>query len=611
MITLRNLDSFLANLTPLPGVYQMLDVKGEVIYVGKAKNLKKRVSSYFSKQAKDPKTELLVKHIDRIDITVTSTENEAVILECNLIKKHRPRYNVLLRDDKSYPYIALTTSHPYPRIESYRGARKKGDLSFGPYPSGLAVRETIQLLQKIFKIRTCTHGYFSTRSRPCLLYQIGRCTAPCVDYVTAAEYAEQVALAAQFLQGKGNEVIDVLVAQMEKASSALEFEEASLIRDQISRLRQIQDKQYVSLAAGHADLIGVAVSAGVACIQLLTVREGQVVTSRTYFPTIPANASLEEIISAFISQHYLVGESHRASIPRELITAMPTPDDDMLADALSAAAGRAVQLHTPQRGEKVKWREMATQSAEQSLNAHLLGHANMRARLQALCEVLGLKKAPHRMTCFDISHTMGEATTASCVVFDAEGPVKSEYRRFNIEGITPGDDVAAMHAALTRRFKRVKRGEVALPDIVFIDGGMTQLKAANEVMQALELPGILLVGVSKGPGRKAGFERLHRLDRPAVHLPSDSLALHLIQHIRDEAHRFAIAGHRARRDRARRTSVLETIPGIGAARRRDLLRYFGGIQGVAHASLDELLKVAGISRPLAERIFAAFHDTTA
>lgn len=610
MTTLRNIQSFLANVTALPGVYQMLDVRGEVVYVGKAKNLKKRLSSYFSKQAKDPKTASLVKQIDNINITVTQSENEAVLLECNLIKKYRPRYNVLLRDDKSYPYIALTTAHPYPRLESYRGARKKDALSFGPFPSGLLVRETLQWLQKVFKIRTCRDTYFASRSRPCLLYQIGRCTAPCVGYVSEEAYASQVNLAIAFLQGKGNEVIDLLNVRMEAASAAQDYESAALIRDQVARLRQIQDKQVVSTSGGQADLIGLALSAGVCCVQLLTVREGQVLTSRTYFPTIPANATLEEIMMSFIKQHYFSDVSHRESIPREIITTLSTDEDEDLSAVLAEVSGHAVHLHTPQRGEKVKWRQMVQESAKQSLAAHLLSRANMHVRLQALCDRLSLKRQPRRLYCFDISHSMGEATVASCVVFDKEGPLKAEYRRLTIEGVTPGDDVAAMRLAILRRFKRLQQEEAYLPEVIFIDGGVTQLNAAASALAELQCEGVTLVGVSKGPGRKAGFETLHRLGVPPMHLQSDDPALHLIQHIRDEAHRFAIAGHRAKRDKTRRSSRLEEIPGIGAKRRRDLLRYFGGIQGVAHASLDELMKVAGISRPLAERIFSVFHDTT-
>lgn len=610
MITLRNIQSFLENVTALPGVYQMLDAKGHVIYVGKAKNLKKRLSSYFSKQTKDLKTTALVKQIEDITITVTHSENEAVILECNLIKKYRPRYNVLLRDDKSYPYIALTTNHDFPRLESYRGARKKEVTSFGPFPSGLAVRETLQLLQKIFKIRTCRDTYFASRSRPCLLYQIGRCTAPCVGYVSQAAYAEQVAMAIAFLEGKGNEVIALLNHQMETASAALDFETAAFVRDQIARLRQIQDKQVVSVARGQADLIGLSVTAGVCCVQLLTIRDGLVLTSHTYFPSIPANSTAEEIMSSFIKQHYFSDVSHRESIPPEIITTLKTDDDAFLMAALQAESGHAVYLHTPLRGEKVKWRDMAGESAKQSLAAHLLSRANMQARMQALSERLLLSHLPNRLFCFDVSHSMGEATMASCVVFDKEGPLKAEYRRMNITGVAPGDDVGAMRFAIARRFKRIQREEAVLPDVIFIDGGKTQLHAAHDALNALGLGDLILVGVSKGPGRKAGYEALHRLGQPAFHLQADDPALHLIQHIRDEAHRFAIAGHRAKRDKMRRTSQLEAIPGIGAKRRRDLLRYFGGIQGVAHASLEELLKVAGISRPLAERIFAVFHDTT-
>lgn len=607
---MRDLKDFLANLPHQAGVYQMLGAKGDVLYVGKAKNLKKRVSSYFSGKAQDPKTVVLLKHIVDIDITVTNTESEAVLLECNLIKKHRPRYNVLLRDDKSYPYILITQQHPFPRIDLYRGQRKKDGLYFGPYPSAWAVRETISLLQKLFRIRTCQDTFFEARSRPCLLYQIDRCTGPCVGLIDKEEYARNVDLAILFLQGKSHQVVETLQVRMETASQHLNFELAAQYRDQIGRLRQIQDKQYVSGGEGNGDIIGFAIQAGIICIQLLSMRDGQILGSRSYFPSVPAFSDTEEILSAFLTQHYLNHPSHIESIPKEILIDYEILDRDLLEKVLAEQAQHKVEVIRPSRGEKKKWVEMATTSAEQSLAAHLFNKTNVQERALALQKVLVLDQLPRRIECFDISHSMGEATVASCVVFDQSGPIKSDYRRFNIKDITPGDDVAAMRQVLLRRFKSLQKNEVTLPDLVLIDGGATQLAAADSVMEELNIHEVMLVGVSKGPDRKAGFESLHFLNQPPMHLPADSLALHFIQQIRDEAHRFAITGHRQRRDKARRQSTLELIPGIGAKRRRELLRYFGGIQGLARASLDELTKVPGISRSLAERIFAALHDAT-
>lgn len=607
---MRNIKNFLANLSHHPGVYQMLGKNGEILYIGKAKDLKKRISSYFSSRAKDPKTLSLVENIKDIDFTITHTENEAVLLECNLIKKYHPRYNVLLRDDKSYPYILITNQHPFPRIDLYRGPRKKNALYFGPYPSSHSVRETISLLQKIFRIRTCRDSYFDARTRPCLLYQIGRCTGPCVGLITPDDYAHNVNLAILFLEGKSQQVIEELQDKMEIAAKGLDYELAAFYRDQINRLRQIQDKQYVNVDEGNADVIGFAMQSGVICIQLLSIRGGQVLGSRSYFPSVPPHSHTDEIIAAFLTQHYLNDTSHIESIPRQIIINADIPDREWLQNVLAEQAGHKVEVILPLRGEKKKWLTMATLSATQSLTAHLFNKTNIQERALALQKLLGLDKTPRRIECFDISHSMGEATVASCVVFDQNGPLKNDYRRFNIHDITPGDDIAAMRQVLLRRFKRLQQDNAVLPDVVLIDGGPTQLSAAKKVMSELNIHSILLVGVSKGPDRKPGFETLHINDQMPIHLPSDSLALHFIQQIRDEAHRFAITGHRQRRDKSRRQSTLELIPGIGAKRRRDLLRYFGGIQGIAHASLDELTKVHGISRSLAERIFAALHDTT-
>lgn len=604
---MQNLKTILANLSHHPGVYQMIGEEGEVLYVGKAKDLKKRVSSYFSNKAHDQKTATLVQYIHNIEVTITSNESEAVLLECNLIKKHHPRYNVLLRDDKSYPYI-LISDHKYPRIDIFRGRVRKHGSYFGPFPSAYAVRDSISLLQKIFRIRTCRDGYFNARTRPCLLYQIERCTGPCVDLISKDDYNKSVQYASMFLQGKSLEVIERLQDQMEASSKKLNFEAASQFRDQIKRLRQLQDKQHVSMKEGDADIIGFAFQSGVICIQLLAIRHGEVLGSNAYFPKVPAYSTEDEIISAFISQHYLSDPSHVESIPKQIITESTLQDKTMLEAVLTQLANRKVEVLKPMRGEKKKWLQMASSNAKQALALHVFSKTNIEERVGALQKVLKLTKPPARIECFDISHSSGEAAVASCVVFDQSGAVKSDYRKFNIKNIQAGDDVAAMRQVISRRFKRIQKENASLPDIVLIDGGQHQLNAAMEALQEINIQEILLVGVSKGAGRKPGYESLHIMNQPSIHLPADSHALHFIQQIRDEAHRFAITGHRHRRDKARRQSSLEFISGIGAKRRRDLLRYFGGIQGISRASLDELTKVPGISYSLAERIFAALHD---
>jgi excinuclease ABC subunit C len=597
---------FLSNVTPHPGVYQMLDGKGEILYVGKAKNLKKRLSSYFNAAPKDAKTTALVSHINDIVITVTRSENEALMLECNLIKKHRPRYNVLFRDDKSYPYIHITNEHPYPRIDFYRGRVKKDGLYFGPYPNSGAVRETIHLIQKVFKLRTCQDSFFASRTRPCLQHQIGLCSGSCAGLISEDEYQQNVRHAILFLQGKNDQILDELHKQMAKAATGKNYEFAATLRNQISSMRTIQDRQYVSSEHGEADVASLAINSGVVCIQLLVIRHGRMLGSRAYYPTTPAHALPEEIITAFITQHYLGDSVHE--IPPEIITDIKLPEHDLLVAALSEQAKHKVLIAHSVRGERKKWLEMAATSAKQSVAGQMSQKAHTKERLQSLQKMLGLDAPPQRIECFDISHSMGEATVASCVVFDSNGAAKSDYRRYNIKDITGGDDIAAMRQALSRRFKPVESAERKLPEILLIDGGLAQLHAAEDVLASVGLIGqIILIGVAKGVDRKPGYETLHIPNQAPIHLPPDSHALHLIQQIRDEAHRFAITAHRNRRDKKRRTSTLESIPGIGATRRRELLRYFGGIQGINHASLDELAKVPGISRSLAEKIFEALH----
>ena len=600
-----NIKAFLNSVTNQPGVYQMLDESGAILYIGKARNLKKRLSSYFSAQSKDVKTHAMLKHVKNIDITVTNTENEALLLECNLIKKHKPHYNVLFRDDKSYPYILITDDYPFPRIEFYRGNKERGGMFFGPFPHATAVREAIHLIEKLFKLRNCTEHYFSGRSRPCMQYQIGRCTGPCAGLISPEEYQEHVRHAALFLSGKNDQVINELTTKMEKAAQALQFELAAQIRDQITQLRAIQARQYVSAEHGDVDVIGLATAAGIACVQLFVIRGGRILGSRAYFPNAPKASSTEEILTSFITQHYL--SANLNDIPKEIILPIKLKEENWLANVLHEKARHKVILSSNVRGERKKWLEMSTHSAEQSVSNKLLNKANTRERFDAFQQALELPHPPRLIECFDISHNRGEATVGSCVVFNKEGPVKSHYRRFNITGVTPGDDIAAMKQALTRHYKRLQSEVESLPDVLLIDGGIPQLNAAKAVLADLNIRSIFLIGVAKGVTRKPGFETLHFVDGNTVHLPSDSLALHLIQQIRDEAHRFAITGHRMQRDKKRVTSSLELIPGVGAKRRRELLRYFGGIQAINRASLEEIAKVPGISQALAQRIFTALH----
>lgn len=601
-----NIKAFLNNLPNQPGIYQMLGEDGTILYVGKARNLKKRVTSYFSR-AKDLKTQALMKHVKDINVTITHSENDALLLECNLIKKHKPHYNVLFRDDKSYPYILLT-EETFPRIDLYRGAKNIKGRYFGPYPSAGAVRETIHIIQKLFKLRTCSDGFFASRSRPCLQHQIGSCSGPCGALISPEEYQQNVQHTILFLEGKSQLIIDELNKRMEQFAKELNFEAAAHVRDQIQRLRQIQERQYVSAGHGNVDVVGFASSAGIFCIQLLVIRGGRILGSRAYFPTVPQGSSPEEIVTSFIAQHYLGTHKDVHEIPSEIILDAVLADHIWLAATLSEQAKHKVVLSQKVRGERNKWLEIAINSAKQSVASRLLNKINTHERFEALQKTLHLESLPKRIECFDISHSMGEETVGSCVVFNITGPVKSDYRRFNITNITPGNDFAAMQQALSRRYKRLQTEGASFPDILLIDGGKPQLSAAEQVLGELNIHSILLIGVAKGVTRKPGFETLYIPNKLPIHLPPDSLSLHLIQQIRDEAHRFAITGHRNRRDKKRVTSSLETIPGIGAKRRRELLRYFGGIQAINRASLEELAKVPGISQSLAERIYEALHE---
>lgn len=599
--------AFLKTLTSRPGVYRMLDAEGAVIYVGKAKNLKKRVSSYFRKQGLAPKTVALVRNIHAIEVTVTHTENEALLLENNLIKSLRPRYNILLRDDKSYPYLYLSDD-PFPRLGFHRGKRGKRGRYFGPYPSASSVRESLNLLQKLFPVRQCEENFFRNRSRPCLQYQIKRCSGPCVDLVGKEEYAEDVRHAVMFLEGKDNAIIDELVKQMEEASSHLEFEKAARYRDQIANLRRVQEKQYVMGEGGDLDVVVARIRNGVGCVQVFFIRGGRNLGNKSYFPSHTAQSDEAELLQAFLQQYYLAEGRSGNTLPGELIISTPLPEQTLLEQVLSERAERKVTISARVRGDRARWLELATTNAEQALSSHLTAKANVYARFEALQEAFSLSEMPQRLECFDISHTMGEATVASCVVFDTNGALKSDYRRFNIEGITPGDDYAAMKQALTRRFKRLKEGEGKFPDILLIDGGKGQLSQAEEVMEELQVVGVMLIGVAKGPERRPGLEQLilSGQSQPTI-LPAESPALHLIQQVRDEAHRFAITGHRQRRAKSRRSSVLEGIPGLGPKRRQLLLKQFGGLQEVARAGVDDLVKIKGISRQLAQAIYDVFH----
>ena len=600
--------AFVRTLTTSPGVYRYFDAAGELLYVGKAGNLKKRVGSYFLKPRLEPRIAAMIAQIARCDITVTRTEGEALLLESQLIKSLKPRYNIMLRDDKSYPYIYLSGGEDYPRLAFHRGAKNLPGRYFGPYPSTFAVRESLGLMQKLFKVRQCEDSYFRNRSRPCLQYQIGRCTAPCVGLISKEDYAGDVRHAEMFLEGRSSAVIDELAAAMEQASTKLDFERAAALRDQVAALRQLQAQHHVQGASADMDVVACRIEAGLACVSVLFFRDGISLGTRDFFPRLPLDAEPVDVLAQFVAQYYL-----DRPVPRELILGEELPEQAVLAEVLTEQSGHAVELKSRVRGERARFLQMAERNAQASLTQRLASRQTLGTRFEDLQKLLELPEPPRRIECFDISHTRGELTVASCVVFGPEGPEKSHYRRFNIAGITPGDDYAAMHQALTRRFRKVAEGEGAKPDVLLIDGGGGQVAQALDVLKELGVTGIHVVGVAKGPARRAGEETLILADRPPgspgreIHPGPTSPALHLVAAVRDESHRFAISGHRKRREKARERSVLEDVPGVGARRRAALLKTFGGLAGVEAAGVEELMRVKGIDRGLAERIYGALH----
>ena len=599
--------AFIKRLPSRPGVYRMFGEDGGILYVGKAKNLKNRVSSYFRSNALDSKTMALVSRIHNVETTVTGSETEALLLEQSLIKESRPPYNIVFRDDKSYPYILLTTADEYPRLAFHRGAQKKKGRYFGPFPSAYSVRDSLNILQKVFQVRQCEDTFFKNRARPCLQYQIKRCSGPCCDLISPEDYAEDVQHAAMFLEGKNNAVMQAYANKMEDASAKLEFEKAAHFRDQIGHLRKIQEQQYVVGNQGDIDVHAVIINPGGVCVLVMFIRGGRMLGNKTFFPKTRLDENESEVLAAFLPQFYLSGTGGRET-PPEVVVNAKIEDKFVLEEALTNQSGHKVMISDNVRSHRKRWVDLAVTNAEQSLGSHMASRNNLQQRFQSLQEALSLEEMPGRLECFDISHTSGEATVASCVVFDQNGPLKSDYRRFNIDGITPGDDYAAMSQALKRRYTRIKKGEGLLPDILFIDGGKGQLSEAEKILEELQIEGVTLVGIAKGPERKAGLETLIVSGGPEFNMAPDNPGLHLIQHIRDESHRFAITAHRNRRGKKRTESVLEGIDGVGPKRRRALLRHFGGSAQVASAGLEELAKVEGISRILAEHIYATLHN---
>lgn len=599
-------NELLKNAPLTPGVYVMRDEQGDIIYVGKAKNLKNRLTSYFKTKQHPPKTQALVANIASVETTLTATEKDALILEGNLIKEYRPRYNVRLIDDKSYPYIYVS-DHPFPRFSFYRGARKRRGKMFGPFPSSGAVKETLNLMKKVFRIRECEDSFFSHRTRPCLQYQIHRCSAPCVDKITRQDYLDSVQEAILFLNGDSDQLVNLLIQKMKLYSQELAFEKASVIRDQIQDIREIQGANMMEESRDSLDLMALYIRAEVVDIEVMTIRDGRVLGTRAYFPKVPKDTTPDEIMSAFVTQYY--GE-HRLP-PRNVIlnTALPEEEQTWLTLGLSELVGYDVLVQYPQniRGRKRKWLEMVENNAQHSVEIKLASRAQVEDRLFALNQLFNLDRLIQRIECFDISHSFGERTVASNVVYTPEGFTKKHYRRFNIEGVTAGDDYEAMRQALTRRFKGKTRENDpnGFPDLLLIDGGKGQLQVAIEVLDALGLQDLFLISISEGEGKVRGKDIIWMRDKEPLPLDSSSPAFHLLTQIRDEAHRFAIEGHRARRDKMRRRSILEDIPGIGESRRTALLTHFGGLESLKNAAVEDIAKVPGVSSKLAEIVYQA------
>lgn len=600
--------TFLAQVPNHPGIYQMLDIDNTVIYVGKARDLKKRLSSYFRSNQPDTKTKVLTTQLHRIEVILTHSENEALLLECNLIKKLRPQFNILLKDDKSYPYLFLSSHTDFPRLAVHRGPRQAKGHYFGPYPTGFSARQTLDMLQKLFKIRHCSDPFFKARTRPCLQYQIKRCTAPCVAFIDPINYQHHVKHAILFLQGKSHDILDDLAKKMEQASQNFDYEGAARYRDEIIHLRRLQENQAITVKEGDVDVIAILKHLGVIGIHLIFIRGGRMIGNKSYFPETKIEATEQEALTAFLPQYYL-SPMRGESIPKRIIVDTKLDERNWIQAAITEQLQRKLVITDSIRGEQRRWIEMAKLNVQHALMNRIANKQHFYERLEAFQNALELPNLPQRFECFDISHTMGEATIASCVVFDIEGASKKDYRRFNITGITPGDDYSAMRQALTRHYKKAKETERILPDILIIDGGKGQLLQAENVFEDLQIDGVTILGIAKGPGRKPGLETIYLSGRKeAIPLAANSPALHLLQQIRDEAHRFAITGHRKKRAKSRQQSVLEEIPGIGAKRRRDLLKRFGGLQEIKRTSVDELTKVPGINEELAKRIFAALHS---
>jgi excinuclease ABC subunit C len=598
---------FLKTVNTRPGIYQMFDDNEKILYVGKAKNLKNRLSSYFRSTGLSIKTKALVAKIAAIQVTMTESESAALVLEQNLIKSLKPPYNILLRDDKSYPYIFISDGD-YPRISFHRGSRKKKGSYFGPYPNAGAIYQALNFLQKTFRVRQCEDSVFSNRSRPCLQYQINRCTAPCVDYISSEDYQADIDHATLFLKGQSNELMQQLADDMESASTQLDFEKAALLRDQITALRRIQSDHGMESGSGSIDIFALYKKANQFCVHVMFIRDGRILGSKSYLQDDKLDTESQHLMLAFLEQFYLAGSTRE--LPHEVIVnlALPATEKQLLLGVLAERAQRKISISHTVKAQRYKWLSISSDAAEQNLLQHMGTKANLLQRFEKLQEVMGLDDLPQRLECFDISHSGGELTVASCVVFNQQGPLKSDYRRFNIDGITAGDDYAAIEQALTRRYTRIQKGEGVLPDVLVVDGGKGQLGKARAVLIELGIQQVTLLGIAKGTTRKAGFETLVFPDNKEKILSGDSPALHLLQELRDEAHRFAITGHKQRRDKKRKTSRLEDIPGIGAKRRRELLRHFGGLQAIEQATVTDLLKVPGISKKTAEDIYSALRN---